>query len=102
MISAFEAAPGNGRFFSQPTMKLLGQANADHPTPGVFHPRKASDGRSKRDPDNQSGHSGKGDGHGDTPTDQEQHGAKRLLANISSIDSRDYWPGPQDCLQTSC
>jgi hypothetical protein len=26
--------------------------------------------------------------------------AKRLLAN--SVDSRDYCPGPQDCLQTSC
>jgi len=29
-----------------------------------------------------------------------QSEAKRLLAN--SVDSRDYCPGPQDCLQTSC
>jgi hypothetical protein len=72
----FEAAHVIRRFISQATMKLLGQANADHPTPGVFHPRKASDGRSKRDPDNQSGHSRKGDGHGDTTSNR----TKRTIA----------------------
>ena len=42
------------RFLSQPTMKLFGQAKADHPTPRPLHQRKASDGRSKGDPDNQA------------------------------------------------
>jgi hypothetical protein len=40
------------RFISQPTVKLLRKANADHPTPGVFHPPKASDNRPNGDPDN--------------------------------------------------
>jgi hypothetical protein len=55
------------RFLSQATMKLLRQAKADHPTPGPSHQRKASDDRSKGDPDHQSDNGGNRDGHGDTP-----------------------------------
>jgi hypothetical protein len=55
--------------FHQPTLKLFGQANADHPTPGALHQGKASDDRSKGDPDNQ-GNGGNGDGHGDTTSNR--------------------------------
>jgi hypothetical protein len=59
----FEAPLGNGRFLSQPTMKLLGQSQTDHPmSRPPFRQGKASDGRSKGDPDNQAGNGGKGDG----------------------------------------
>jgi hypothetical protein len=59
----FEAPLGNGRFLSQPTMKLLGQSQTDHPmSRPPFRQGKASDGCSKGDPDNQSGNGGKGDG----------------------------------------
>jgi hypothetical protein len=64
----FEAALGNGRFLSQPTMKLLRQAKANYPmSRPPFRQRKASDGRSKGNPDNQSDNGGNRDGHGDTP-----------------------------------
>jgi hypothetical protein len=59
----FKAPLGNGRFLSQPTMKLLGQSQTDHPmSRPPFRQGKASDGCSKGDPDNQSGNGGKGDG----------------------------------------
>jgi hypothetical protein len=77
----FEAAHVIRRFLSQPTMKLLRKANADYPTPGALHPRKASDGRSKGDPDNQAGHGGKGDGHGDTTSNR----TKRTIATVLSV-----------------
>ena len=60
-------------FLSQPTMKLLRKANADHPTPGVFLPRKASDNSPKGNPDNQSANGGKGDGSWRHSTDQEEN-----------------------------
>jgi hypothetical protein len=63
----FETAHVIRSFVSQATMKFFRKANADHPTPGVLHPPKASDASPNGDPDNQSGHGGKGDGHGDTP-----------------------------------
>jgi len=63
-------------FLSQPTMKLFGQAKADHPTPRAFHQHKASDDRSKGDPDNQASNGSKRDGHGDTPSNR-----KRMMAN---------------------
>jgi hypothetical protein len=67
----FEGPPGNGRFLSQPTMKLLRQANADHPTPRAFHQRKASDDRSKGNPDNQATNGGNGETpHRTEPTAQ--------------------------------
>ena len=55
------------RFLSQPTMKLFRQAKTDHLTPRAFHQHKASDDRSKGDPDNQASNGSKRDGHGDTP-----------------------------------
>jgi len=55
------------RFLSQPTMKLFGQAKADHPTPRAFHQHKASDDCSKDQANDQSGNGSKRDGHGDTP-----------------------------------
>ena len=61
----FEAPPSNGRFLSQPTMKLFGQAKADRPPPRAFHQRKAS--RSKGKADNQSDNDCNRDAHGDTP-----------------------------------
>jgi hypothetical protein len=51
-------------------MKLFRQANADHPTPRAFHQRKASDDRSKGDPDNQASNGSKRDGHGDTTSNR--------------------------------
>ena len=55
------------RFLSQPTMKLFGQAKADHPTPRALHQGKTSDSRSKHQANDQSGNGGNGDGHGNTP-----------------------------------
>jgi hypothetical protein len=44
-------------------MKLLGQSQTDHPmSRPPFRQGKASDGRSKGDPDNQASNGGKGDG----------------------------------------
>jgi hypothetical protein len=64
----FEAPLGNGRFLSQPTMKLLGQSQTDHPmSRPPFRQGKAGDGRSKHQANDQSGNGGNGDGHGDTP-----------------------------------
>ena len=64
----FEAPPGNGRFLSQPTMKLLRQPQTDHPmSRPPLHQGKASNASPKGNPDNQAGNGGKGDdGHGDT------------------------------------
>jgi hypothetical protein len=63
----FEAPPGNGRFLSQPTMKLLRQPQTDHPmSRPPLHQGKASNASPKGNPDNQVGNGGKGDGHGDT------------------------------------
>jgi hypothetical protein len=62
----FEAAHVIRRFLSQPTMKLLRQANADHPTPGAFHQRKASASHSNHQANDQSDNGGNRDGHGDT------------------------------------
>jgi hypothetical protein len=65
----FEAPPGNGRFLSQPTMKLLRQPQTDHPmSRPPLHQGKASNASPKGNPDNQAGNGGKGDGHGDTCT----------------------------------
>jgi hypothetical protein len=64
----FEAPPGNGCFLSQPMMKLLRQANADHPTPRALYQGKTSANRSKGKANNQSGNGGNGDGHGDQPS----------------------------------
>jgi hypothetical protein len=55
----FEAPLGNGGFLSQPTMEFFRQAKANYP---MSRPRKAGDGCSKGDPDNQAGNGGKGDG----------------------------------------
>jgi hypothetical protein len=54
------------RFFAKATMKLFGQANADHPTPRVLHQDKASDNRSNGQANNEAGQSRNGDRHGDT------------------------------------
>jgi hypothetical protein len=64
------------RFLSQPTMKLLRQANADHPTPRAFHQHKASDDRSKHQANDQASNGSKRDGHGDTTSNR----TKRLMA----------------------
>jgi hypothetical protein len=71
----FEAALSNGRFLSQPTMKLFGQPKADRPPPRAFHQRKAS--RSKGKADNQSDNSGNGDGHGDTTSNRTKEQKSR-------------------------
>jgi hypothetical protein len=68
----FEAALIIGCCFTQPTMKLLRQAKADHPmSQRAFHQRKASDDRSNRQADDETSDNGKGNGldgyHGDTP-----------------------------------
>jgi len=55
------------RFFAEPTMKLLRQSNADHPTPGMLHQGKASDNGSGREAENQSDEGDKCGAHGDTP-----------------------------------
>src|SRR5260370_38511822 len=63
----FEAPPGNGRFLSQPTMKLLRQPQTDHPmSRPPLHQGKASNASPKGNPDNQAGKGGKGHGHGAT------------------------------------
>jgi len=65
----FKAPLGNGRFLSQPTMKLLRQPKADHPmSRPPLRQGKAIDGCSKHQANDQSGNGGKGDGHGDTPS----------------------------------
>jgi hypothetical protein len=65
----FEAPLGNGRFLSQPTMKLFWQPKANHPmSRPPFRQGKASDGCSKGDPDNQADQGRNRDGHGDTPS----------------------------------
>ena len=65
--TARPAPPGNGRFLSQPTMKLLRQPQTDHPmSRPPLHQGKASNASPKGNPDNQAGNGGKGDGHGDT------------------------------------
>ena len=57
----FEAPLGNGRFLSQPTMKLFGQPQTDHPmSRPALHQGKASDDRSNGDPDNQADNGGNG------------------------------------------
>jgi hypothetical protein len=63
------------RFLSQPTMKLFGQPQTDHPTPRAFRQNKASDDRSKGNPDNQASNGSKSDGHGDTTSNR----TKRLI-----------------------
>src|SRR5262249_36357665 len=63
----FEAAHMIRRFFAQATMKLFGQANTDHPTPGVLHQRKASDNYSSHQAENHSDEGGNCGAHGDTP-----------------------------------
>jgi hypothetical protein len=60
----FEAAHMIRRFLAKATMKLLRQANADHPTPGVLHQGKASDNYSNRQANDEADQ--KGDAHGDT------------------------------------
>jgi hypothetical protein len=66
----FEAARMIRRFLSQPTMKLPGQANADHPM-SPLHQRKDSDNHSNCQADGESSDNGKGKGlnvhRGDTP-----------------------------------
>src|SRR5262249_11853349 len=63
----FEAAHMIPRFFAKPTMKLLRQSNADHPTPGMLHQGKASDNGSGHEAENQSDEGGNCGAHGDTP-----------------------------------
>src|SRR5262245_3931645 len=63
----FEAAHMIPRFFAEPTMKLLRQSNADHPTPGMLHQGKASDNGSGHEAENQSDEGGNCGAHGDTP-----------------------------------
>jgi hypothetical protein len=64
-------------------MKLLRQANADHPTPRALYQGKASANRSKGKADNQASNSGNGDGHGDTPTDHTTTSAITILPMVT-------------------
>jgi hypothetical protein len=83
-------------------MKLFGQAKADHPTPRAFHQHKASDDRSKGDPDNQASNGSKRDGHGDTPSNR----TKRMDGGADGFSlprhSMSLCPSSKECCPDRC
>jgi hypothetical protein len=86
----FEAALSNGRFLSQPTMKLFGQAKANYPmSRPPLRQRKASDNRSYRQADDQSNNGGNRDAHGDTPAIRNSTIADRSSYDLGSVTDYD-------------
>jgi hypothetical protein len=86
----FETAHMIRCFFSQATMKLLGQSKTNNPmSRPSFHQNKASDNRSYRQADDETSDDGNRDGlnvhHGDTPPIRN-----RTIADWSEVRFYDY------------